>query len=106
MAVVLATMVLASGAGVALAQVPNPPPDASIPGGGLITQVLGWLKYGGLASAVAGLLIGSVTLSIGHFGSNYPASAAGRKWLLGGIGGAMLAGLAWTIATTVFKSAG
>jgi hypothetical protein len=84
--------------------VPNPAPDASLPGGPLITQVLGWLKYASIAAAVAGLLIGGVSMGVGHIGSNYSASSAGRKWILGGIGAAMIAGLAHAIATTVYKA--
>lgn len=86
------------------AQVPDPEPDASLPGGSLITQVLGWLKYASIASAVAGLLVGGIATGIGHFGSNYSAASAGRKWLLGGIGAAMIAGLGHTIATTVYNA--
>ena len=86
------------------AQVPDPAADASLPGGALITQVLGWLKYAALASAVAGLLIGGVSTGVGHFGSSYSASAAGKKWVLGGIGAAMIAGLAHAIATTVYNA--
>lgn len=85
-------------------EVPDPAPDASLPGGALITQMLGWLKYASIAAAVAGLLIGGVATGVGHFGSNYSASSAGRKWVLGGIGAAMLAGLAHTIATTVYNA--
>lgn len=88
----------------AFAQVPDPAPDASLPGGALITQVLGWLKYAAIAAAVAGLLIGGVATGVGHFGSSYSASSAGRKWILGGIGAAMIAGLAHTIATTVYNA--
>ena len=88
----------------AIAQVPDPAPDGSLPGGSLITQVLGWLKYATLAAAVAGLMIGGVATGVGHFGSSYSASSAGRKWLLGGIGAAMIAGLAHTIATTVYNA--
>ena len=91
-------------AGVAWAQVPDPAPDSSLPGGELITQVLGWLKYASIAAAVAGLLIGGIATGVGHFGSSYSASSAGRKWVLGGIGTAMLAGLAHTIATTVYEA--
>jgi hypothetical protein len=86
------------------ADVPDPAPDATLPGGALITQVLGWLKYASIAAAVAGLLIGGVSMGVGHFGSNYSASSAGRKWILGGIGAAMIAGLAHTIATTVYNA--
>ena len=92
-------------AGRAFAQiVPDPQPDATLPGGTLITQVLGWLKYASIAAAVAGLLIGGISTGVGHFGSSYSASSAGRKWVLGGIGAAMLAGLAHAIATTVYNA--
>ena len=84
--------------------VPDPAADATLPGGALITQVLGWLKYASLASAVAGLLIGGISMGVGHFGSNYSASSAGKKWILGGIGAAMIAGLAHSIATTVYQA--
>ena len=92
------------GASPAWAQVPDPAPDSSLPGGTLITQLLGWLKYASIAAAVAGLLIGGIATGVGHFGSSYSASSAGRKWVLGGIGAAMLAGLAHTIATTVYNA--
>lgn len=84
--------------------VPNPAPDSSIPGGTLIVKLLGWLKYGAIAAAVAGILGGAIAVGVGHFGSNYSASASGRKWLLGGIGAAILAGLAHTIAVTVYTA--
>jgi hypothetical protein len=96
-------MVLVGACPVA-AQVPDPAPDSSLPGGELITQVLGWLKYAAIASSVAGLLIGGVATGVGHFGSSYGASSAGRKWILGGIGAAMIAGLAHTVATTVYNA--
>jgi hypothetical protein len=84
--------------------IPNPPADGSAPGAALVEQVLGWLKWAGLAAALAGLLIGAIATGIGHFGSNYSASSAGRKWLLGGMGAAILSGLAWTIATTLYNA--
>ncbi len=101
---VATVLVLAGPAAHVWAQVPDPAPDGSLPGGALITQVLGWLKYAAIAAAVAGLLIGGVATGVGHFGSSYSASSAGRKWILGGIGAAMLAGLAHTVATTVYNA--
>lgn len=86
--------------------IPNPQPDASAPGAALVSQVLGWLKWAGLSAALAGLLIGAIATGVGHFGSNYSASSAGRKWLLGGMGAAILSGLAWTIATTLYNATG
>lgn len=92
--------------GAAHAQIPNPPADSSAPGAALIITVLGWLKWAGFASALAGLLIGSIATGVGHFGSNYSASSAGRKWLLGGMGAAILAGLSWTIVNTLSTATG
>jgi hypothetical protein len=103
-ALFVAAATLMASAGPVLAQVPDPAPDATLPGGALITQVLGWLKFAAIAAAVAGLLIGGVAAGVGHFGSSYTASSAGKKWVLGGIGAAMLAGLAHTIALTVFNA--
>ena len=90
----------------AVAQIANPSADGSAPGAALVATVLGWLKWAGLASALGGLLIGAIMTGVGHFGSNYSASSAGRKWLLGGMGSAILAGLAWTIATTLYNATG
>lgn len=102
---VLALLLLAwLTAPVAAQGVPDPAPDPTLPGGALITQVLGWLKYASLAAAVVGLLGGGIATGVGHFGSNYNAASAGRKWLLGGIGAAMAAGLAHTIAMTVYNA--
>jgi hypothetical protein len=88
------------------AQIPNPPADGTAPGAELVATVLGWLKWAGLASALAGLLIGAIATGVGHFGSNYSASSAGRKWLLGGMGAAILSGLSWSIATTLYTATG
>src|SRR5215218_9867503 len=101
-----AVAAVAGSASVASAQIPNPPADGTAPGAELVTTVLGWLKWAGLAAALAGLLIGAIAIGIGHFGSNYSASSAGRKWLLGGMGAAILSGLSWTIATTLFSATG
>lgn len=91
-------------AGVAMAQVPDPAPDGSMPGANLVTSMLGWLKWGALASAVAGILGGGVAVGVGHFGNNYGAASAGRKWVLGGIGAAALAGMAHSFATQVYNA--
>lgn len=104
--VAVTVMLVVGGSNRVLAQVPNPPADGSAPGAELVTLVLGWLKWAGLAAALAGLLIGAIATGVGHFGSNYSASSAGRKWLMGGMGAAILSGLAWTIATTLYSATG
>ena len=98
-----ATIVLTMGP--ASAQVvPDPQPDTSMPGASLVTSILGWLKFGSLAAAVAGILGGGVAVGVGHFGNNYGAAAAGRKWVLGGIGAAALAGMAHAFATQIYNA--
>lgn len=87
----------------AFAQIPDPAPTAP-PGASFLGQVLGWLKWGGLWAAVAGILIGAIAIAVGHVGSNYGAASAGRKWLLGGVAAAAVSGLAWSIANTVYTS--
>lgn len=84
--------------------VPNPAPNASIPGASLIVDILGWLKYGALAAAVAGLLIGGIATAVGYTGANYGASSAGRRWLMGGIGAAIIAGLAHMVVITLYEA--
>ena len=103
-AVTTVAMTLAVDATVAMAQVPDPAPDGSMPGAGLITSMLGWLKWGALAAAVGGILGGGVAVGVGHFGSNYGAASAGRKWVLGGIGAAALAGMAHAFATQIYNA--
>ena len=102
---VLLGLVLATASPVG-AQVPNPAADATMPGSQLVAKVLGWLKYGSLAAAIGGLLIGAISVGVGHFGTHGGAATAGRKWLLGGMGAAILAGLSWTIATTLYSATG
>jgi hypothetical protein len=99
-----ALVTLALTTSVAMAQVPDPAPDGSMPGAGLVTSMLGWLKWGSLAAAVGGILGGGVAVGIGHFGSNYGAASAGRKWVLGGVGAAALAGMAHAFATQVYNA--
>ena len=87
-AVVTTATTVVVTASTAAAQVPDPAPDASMPGAGLVTSLLGWLKWGALAAAVAGILGGGIAVGVGHFGNNYGAASAGRKWVLGGVGAA------------------
>jgi hypothetical protein len=106
LAVAMTTVLVTLGvnASVALAQVPDPAPDGSMPGASLVTSMLGWLKWAALAAAVAGILGGGVATGVGHFGNNYGAASAGRKWVLGGVGAAALAGMAHTFASQIYNA--
>jgi hypothetical protein len=83
---------------------PNPGPNAGIPGSGLITELLGWLKYGALASAVVGLLVGGIATGVGYSSANFGASAAGRRFLMGGLAAAVIAGLAHSVAIALYRA--
>jgi hypothetical protein len=104
-AALVAAAALALAAAPAAAQEPpDPGPNAAIPGSELITELLGWLKYGALASAVAGLLIGGIATGFGYSSSHYGSSAAGRNWLMGGLAAAVIAGLAHTVAIALYRA--
>lgn len=103
-AVTTIAVTLAVTATNAMAQVPDPAPDGSMPGAALVTSMLGWLKWGALAAAVGGILGGGIAVGVGHFGNNYGAASAGRKWVLGGIGAAALAGMAHSFATQIYNA--
>jgi hypothetical protein len=101
----VAAVALVVTAGPALAQaVPDPAPDPSMPGASIVVSILGWLKWGALAAAVGGILGGGIAVGVGHFGNNYGAASAGRKWVLGGLGAAVLAGVAHAFATAVYNA--
>ena len=103
-AIATMTVTVVVTASTAFAQVPDPAPDGSMPGAALVSSLLGWLKWGALAAAVGGILGGGIAVGVGHFGNNYGAASAGRKWVLGGVGAAALAGLAHTFATQVYNA--
>lgn len=103
-ALAAAAVVAVAAAPVGTQEPPDPAPNATIPGSELITELLGWLKYGALASAVAGLLIGGIAMGFGYSSSHYGASSAGRSWLMGGLAAAVIAGLAHTVAITLYRA--
>ena len=99
---VMVVLLLAGSAPASAQPAPPPPPvvvpdaaaDNTMPGGNLMTKIIGWLKWGALGSAVLGVLGGAVCAGIGHFGNNYGAGAAAKKWVLGGAAASVLAGMA------------
>jgi hypothetical protein len=98
----LAAPALAAPALAAAGDVPDAPPDATMPGAALVGKILGWLKWGALAAAVIGILGGAIAAGVGHFGGNFGASSAARKWILGGAAAAVVAGMAHSIATQLY----
>jgi hypothetical protein len=104
--VVIAVMPMLSWSPRAFAQIPiGDPAPKRPPAASALEDGLGWLKWIALWAAVAAVLIGATSIAVGHFGGNYQASSVGRRWLLGGLGAAVLAAVAWTLVNTVYGSA-
>lgn len=88
------------------AQVPDPAPDASIPGGAIISQVIGWAKYGALAICGIVVIAGGAMWAGGqHGGFGGGREADGKKLVLGGLIGAVIVAIAITATNGVFGAA-
>ena len=84
-----------------LAQIDVSPSNEGLPGAEFWQQVLGWLAWGGLAGALASLLIGGMVWGLGHANGNSMGASKGKLFALGGMAGAILVGLSATIVNTL-----
>lgn len=69
------------------ATVPNPPPQAPPGLEDFGSQLIAWLKWGGLLAGMAGLIICGIMMSIGRRNRSMTAvdGAAGVPWVFGGL---------------------
>ena len=88
-----------------LAQVDKVTPAKDFPGADLITNLLSWRMYLALALSVGSILFGAASWTWSRWG-NSGYAVSGKNWVLGGITGALLSGLAVTIVNRLFESAG
>ena len=86
-------------------QVTVPAPDGAFPGNELVTKLVGYGRYLTLILSVGAIFYGGGSWAWSRWG-NAGAAASGRTWVLGGIAGALLAGLAPAIVNQLFSSAG
>jgi hypothetical protein len=90
-----AEAVVAQTSPMVLAQnIPDAPPDQTMPGANVMRKTIGWLKWGALGAAVIAVVGGGIASAVGHFGQNYGAAAFAKKWVLGGAAAAVLQALA------------
>lgn len=83
------------------AQIVDPPPsNAGLPGGALVTQVLGWGKWLGLAACVLAIVYGAATWR--GMGGNSGRGVEGKAYVGAGMVGAMLIGLAVIAVNTLY----
>ena len=88
-----------------LAQVDKITPAKDFPGADLVANLLSWGMYLALALSVGSILFGAASWTWSRWG-NSGYAVSGKNWVLGGITGALLSGLAVTIVNKLFESAG
>lgn len=80
-------------------------PAKNFPGADLLGNILSWGMYLALALSVASILFGAGSWTWSRWG-NSGYAVSGKNWVLGGITGALLSGLAVTLVNKLFESAG
>lgn len=81
-------------------------PDASgMPGGALIQQLLNWSQMLALWGSLAAILVGAAMYGLSQQGSSYAGASRGKTLAMGGVVGAILAGLAPAAVNLLFTAA-
>ena len=87
------------------AQVTVNPNSSGMPGASLIQQLLNWGQMIALWGSLAALLVGAAMYGLAREGGSYGAASRGKALALGGVVGAILAGLAPTAVNMLFEAA-
>ncbi len=88
-----------------LAQVKADPSTDGMPGAALIQQLLNWAQMLALWGSLAALLIGAAMYGLAREGCSYGGARRGMSLALGGVVGAILAGVAPTAVNMLFQAA-
>lgn len=88
-----------------LAQVRVDPSSAGMPGARLIQQLLNWAQMLALWGSLAALLAGAAMYGLAREGGSYGGASRGKSLAMGGIVGAILAGVAPTAVNMLFEAA-
>ena len=80
-------------------------PAKDFPGADLLGNILSWGMYLALSLSVASILFGAGSWTWSRWG-NSGYAVSGKSWVLGGIIGALISGLAVTIVNRLFTAAG
>ena len=81
------------------------PSAAGLPGADLVQQLLGWTQMVALWGSVAAMLVGAATYGLARESGGYGGASRGKSLALGGVVGAILAGLAPTAVEMLFEAA-
>ena len=88
-----------------VAQIDPVKPSKTFPGAALVQNLLEWGMYLSLALSVGSIIYGGGSWTWSKWG-NSGYAVSGKNWVLGGIIGALISGLAVTIVNKLFTAAG
>ncbi|HWL41548.1 MAG TPA: hypothetical protein VNQ73_01295 [Ilumatobacter sp.] len=88
-----------------LADVSVEPTSEGLPGAELIQKLLNWSQMIALWGSLAALLVGAAMYGLAREGGSYGAASRGKSLAMGGVIGAILAGLAPTVVNMLFDAA-
>lgn len=88
-----------------LAQVDVSPESTGMPGAELIQRLLNWSQMVALWGSLGALLVGAAMYGLAREGGGYSGASRGKTLALGGVVGAILAGVAPTAVNLLFEAA-
>lgn len=88
-----------------VAQVEVSPSTDGMPGAELIQQLLNWTQMLALWGSLGALLLGAAMYGLAREGGSYGGASRGKTLALGGVVGAILAGIAPTAVNMLFEAA-
>ncbi len=88
-----------------LAQVSVTPDSAGMPGAELVQKLLNWSQMAALWGSLAALLVGAAMYGLAREGGSYANASRGKGLAIGGVVGAILAGVAPTAINLLFQAA-
>lgn len=91
--------------GVLAADVVVNPNSDGMPGADLIQKLLNWAQMIALWGSVGALLVGAAMYGLAREGGSYSGASRGKTLALGGVVGAILAGVAPTAVNMLFEAA-
>ena len=88
-----------------LAQVSVTPTSAGMPGAELVQKLLNWSQMVALWGSLGALLVGAAMYGLAREGGSYANASRGKGLAIGGVVGAILAGVAPTAVNLLFQAA-
>lgn len=88
-----------------LAQVSVNPTTEGMPGAALVQKLLNWTQMFALWGSLAAVLMGAAMYGLAREGGSYSNASKGKGLALGGVVGAILAGVAPAAVNLLFQAA-